>query len=209
MDKNTKKNNLSLNIEISDDDIYEAMKDIRGYLDITPADVKELYGLAYHHAYERIACSVRARDVMTVQVISVKKTTSLKDVAYTMAEYGISGVPVVDEDGTVTGVISEKDFFTRMGGKGTKSFMSLLAACMEGKTGCPAEPIREQTAADIMASPPLTVGVQTSLRDIANIFSENRINRVPVVDETGRLIGIVSRTDVLRGPLLKGKPCSP
>ncbi|NJD57706.1 MAG: CBS domain-containing protein [Nitrospirae bacterium] len=198
-----------VDIEISDDDIYEAMKDIRGYLDITPADVKELYGLAYRHAYERIACSIKARDVMTAQVISVKKTTPLKDVARIMAEYGISGVPVVDEDGTVAGVISEKDFFSRMGGKGTKSFMSLLAACMEGKEGCPADPIRAETAADIMSSPPLAVEAHAPLRDIGNIFSENHINRVPVVDETGRLIGIVSRTDVLRGPLLKERPCSP
>ncbi|HYQ48112.1 MAG TPA: CBS domain-containing protein [Thermodesulfovibrionales bacterium] len=208
MEKNSEKTKLPINVEISDDDIYEAMKDIRGYLDITPADVKELYGLAYHHAYERIACSVRAKDVMTARVVSVQKTTPLKDVAYTMAEHGISGLPVVDEGGTVAGMISEKDFFTRMGGTGTKSFMSLLAACMEGKKGCPADPIRAETAADIMSSPPLTVRAQATLRDIATIFSENRINRVPVIDETGRLIGIVSRTDVLRGPLLKGNPCS-
>lgn len=195
-------------IEISDDDIYEAMKDIQGYLDITPADVRELYVLAYHHAYERIACSVRAGDIMTTQVVSVKKATPLKDVASTMAKYGVSGVPVVEEDGTIAGVISEKDFFSRMGGEGTKSFMSLLAACMEGKSGCPADPIKAETAENIMTSPPLTVEVHASLRDITNIFSEKNINRVAVVDKTNRLIGIVSRTNVIRGPLLKGKTSS-
>ena len=208
-DNKIEKKNLTINIEISDDDIYEAMKNIQGYLDITPADVKELYRLAYHHAVERIACSVRALDVMTAQVISVKITTPLKDVAHIMAEHGVSGVPVVEEDATVAGIISEKDFFSRLGGKGTKSFMSLLAACLEGKKGCPADPTRAETAADIMTSPPITVVAHTSLRNVVNILSENDINRVPVVDEIGRLVGIVSRTDVLRGSFPKGKPFSP
>lgn len=195
-----------MEFEISDDDIYEAMKDIQGYLDITPRDVKELYGLAYQHAIERIACSVRAGDVMTSRVVSVKKNTPLKDVAYMMAEHGISGIPVVEDDGTIAGIISEKDFLFRLGGRGMKSFMALLAACMEGQSGCPADPIREEKAEDIMTSDPLTVDIHASLRDVAEIFSERNINRVPVVDKNRRLIGIVSRADVIRGPLLRGKP---
>lgn len=153
MDRNKAKQDFPIKIEMSDDDIYEAMKDMRGYLDITPADVRELYRLAYHHAFERIACSVRAQDVMTAPVISVRKETPLKDVAHIMAKYGISGVPVVEEDMTVRGVISEKDFLFRMGDEGTRSFMSLLAACMEGKEGCPADPIRAERAEDIMTAP--------------------------------------------------------
>src|SRR5208283_2996680 len=56
---------LCIKIEISDDDIFEAMKDMQGYLDITPGDLKEIYKFAYRHAYDRIIKSVMARDIMT------------------------------------------------------------------------------------------------------------------------------------------------
>jgi len=55
-------------VDISDEDIYEAMKDISGYLDITPADLKEVYLKAYRHAVTRLTRSVKVRDVMTRDV---------------------------------------------------------------------------------------------------------------------------------------------
>jgi hypothetical protein len=60
MDEMKEKIDLSLSIETSDDDIYEAMKNIPGYLDINPADLKEIYKSAYRHALERISQSVKA-----------------------------------------------------------------------------------------------------------------------------------------------------
>ena len=115
----TEKKDLPLEIEISDDDIFEAMKDIKGYLDITPADLKEIYKFAYRHAYDRIMKSVRARDIMTREVFAVRKSTPLREVANVMADKGISGVPVLEDDGTIAGVISGKVFLANMRTKGT------------------------------------------------------------------------------------------
>ena len=66
MDKNTLNRNISCPgpLDISDEDVLKAMRDIQGYLDITPADAKELYRLAYRHAIERLTHLVRAGDVM-------------------------------------------------------------------------------------------------------------------------------------------------
>jgi CBS-domain-containing membrane protein len=64
-------------VNMSDEDILDAMKSIPGYLDITPGDFKEIFGYAYRHAVERIAQSLLAKDVMTAKVISVTPTTSL------------------------------------------------------------------------------------------------------------------------------------
>lgn len=72
---------VSREIEISDDDVYEAMKDIEGYLDITPQDLREVYRRAYAHAVARITRSVLARHVMTRQVTSVRRPTPLREVA--------------------------------------------------------------------------------------------------------------------------------
>ena len=182
-------------VDISDDDIYDAMKEIPGYLDITPGDFKEVYRFAYQHAVERFS-SVKAGAAMVREVISVTRKTPLVQVAEAMARHGVSGVPVVEEGERVVGVISEKDFLTRMGEQDAKTFMGVVAECLKGK-GCVAVPIRGQNAEDIMTSPAVTVNEETSIMEIANILTEKNINRVPVINQQGRLVGIISRADVV------------
>ena len=204
MGENIKKKDLTIDIEISDNDIYEAMKDIPGYLDITPADLKDVYKLAYRHALQRITQAVRAHDIMTTQVFSVNRTTPVMEVAELMAEKTVSGIPVLEEDGKVAGIISEKDFLSHMGSRDKTHFMAVVAECLKGK-GCVAMPIRSQKAEDIMTSPAVTVKEDTSVIEIANLFTEKNINRVPVINEEGRLKGIVSRADIVRASLMKTK----
>jgi CBS domain-containing protein len=190
--------------DLSDEDIYEAMKDIPGYLDITPGDLKEIFRLSYRHALRRIASAVRARDIMTRNVHSVTADAPLKEVADLMAEKNISGVPVHDGTGKVVGVISEKDFLLHMGATEPVHAMRVISACLQGK-GCVAAPIRSARARDIMSSPPITVTEERTLFEIMGLFNERSINRVPVVDESDRLIGLVSRADVMAARLEKGR----
>jgi len=182
--------------DISEDDIYEAMKEIDGYLDITPGDFKALYGVAHRHAIARLTESVKAGDVMTRKVISVLKDTPLAEVADRMVQGGISGVPVVDAQ-KVIGVISEKDFVFEMGGKDLRSFMSVVAHCLKGK-GCVASPMRHQKAKDIMTHPAVTVSQETPLSGVATIMAANNLNRVPVLDHGGKLVGIIARADIVQ-----------
>ena len=183
--------------EISDSDIYEAMKEIQGYLDITASDLKEIYRHAFRHAHERINRPLKAAAIMTRKVHYVRVDTTLRDVAELMARQRISGVPVLDEAGRVAGVISEKDFLSRMGSADTIHIMGIIAACLEGK-GCLATPIRGSKASDIMVAPAITVREETSTLEITEIFAARKINRVPVIDGSGRLAGIVTRADILR-----------
>ena len=204
MDENINRNDLTLNIEISDDDIYEAMKNVPGYLDITPADLKEIYKFAYRHALERITSSVKSSDMMTRVVFSVKKDTPLKEVAELMAKEKISGLPVLEDDEKVAGIISEKDFLAGIGLGDRPHFMAFVAECLQGK-GCAAMPIRLQKAEDIMTSPAITVAADATVFEISNIFTQKNINRVPVIDSEGKMIGIVSRADIVRASLMAGK----
>ena len=187
-------------IDISDDDILEAMKQIEGYIDITLSDFRELYHVACHHAVDRLAHSVKARDIMTKDVISVRNDASSKEVAAVMARHGIAGVPVVGDEGRVVGMISEKDFLSHMTLQGAKSFMGLMAECLDNQ-GCIAVPVREQKAEDMMTSPAITVREDTSVSEIMRIFTERSINRVPVLNQEDILTGIVSRADALGAPL--------
>ena len=184
-------------VGLTDQDVYEAMKSIQGYLDITPRDFKELYCHAWRHAEERISKSVLARDIMTRDVVFVSRDTSLDEVADLMGRRGISGLPVTDDAGMVLGVISEKDFLSRMGEAGPKNFMTVIANCLRAK-GCIALPIRAKKAGDIMNSPAVTVNETASYSEVADLMAGKAVNRVPVTDAKGRLIGIITRHDLIR-----------
>lgn len=158
-------------LEIFDKDIYEAMKEIPGYLDITPGDFKNLYKLVYRHTLERIAQAVKANDIMTKAVVTVTPETPVMKAAGLMAVKEVSGVPVIDKDNNVVGVLSERDFLSQMGGGGTKNFMTVVARCLEAK-GCAALAIREKTVKDIMTSPAVTVNNDTKSLDIVALLKK-------------------------------------
>jgi len=195
--------NLPSGVELQDEDIFEAMKGISGYLDITPGDFKEVYQLAYRHALERLSREVTAGEIMTREVVVVRPDTPLADVAEIMGMKGISGVPVVDAADKVVGVISEKDFLTQMGLSEPQNFMSLVASCLKSK-GCVALPIKKREAADLMTAPAVTIGPDTTVKEIAALFTEKSINRVPVTDADGRLLGLVTRGDIIKAAMGEG-----
>ena len=196
-----KQTNVSVSIDISDNDMYAALKDIPGYLDITPGDLKEVFRSAYRHATERIASSVRAEEIMTTAVHTVMDDTLLKDVAELMAEKGISGLPVIDQSGRVIGIISEKDFLSAMGEKEHSSVMRIITECLYGK-GCRAAQMRQKTARDMMTSPAITIPPDLPIFQIMELFSSEGINRAPVVDRNGVLAGIISRADIIRASVI-------
>ena len=181
--------------DISEDDILEAMKDIHGYVDITPGDFKELYGLTNKHAIKRLTHLVKARDVMTKKVIFVTGDISLEEVAQTIATHGITGVPVVDSEEKVVGVVSEKDFIFHLGSKDTTTFMGVVAQCLRNKEWS-AMSMHQQKAEEIMTSPAITVREDVPVSEIANILTEKNISRVPVTDQLGKLLGIVAKADI-------------
>ena len=192
-------------IEIKEEDILEAMRAIPGYLDITPGDFKEVYRLAFQHALERLSRAVTAAEIMTTDVVTVTPDTPVAEVAAAMGRRGVSGVPVVDAGQKVVGVISEKDFLTRMGVQDAKNFMSLVAGCLMTK-GCVALPIKVALAGDLMNSPAVTVAPDTPVKDIARLLTQKGINRVAVTDPDGRLLGLVSRGDIVKATMGRVAP---
>jgi CBS domain-containing membrane protein len=190
-------------IDFTEDDILEAMRAVPGYLDITPGDFKEVYRLAFQHALERLSRDVTAAEIMTTDVVTVNPDTPVAEVAAAMGRRGVSGLPVVDTEPKVVGIISEKDFLTHMGVTEPKNFMSLVAGCLKTK-GCVALPIKKVLAQDIMSSPAVTVAPDTPVRTIAALLNDRGINRVPVTDPAGRLLGLVSRGDIVKAPRGRG-----
>ena len=190
-------------VGLTDEDIYEAMRTIPGDIDITPADFKELYCIAYMHARERFARSESAKDIMVERVIHVPPDAPLVEVAEILSQNRISGLPVIDRDRRVVGIISEKDILSHLGIEDTASFMAIVARCVRAG-GCISLPAQAPTAGEIMTAPAITVRADTDLLEIIRLLSENRINRLPVTDSEGRLIGILARSDILNTTLRSG-----
>ena len=181
---------------LSDEDVYAAMKKIPGYLDISAGDFKELYLLAYQHAETRLYNSLRVADIMNRQVMTALPTTPLAEAAALMAKNHITGIPVVQEDGTVVGILSEQDFFRNMGDGSQTSCMALIADSLVSE-GCFALSIRGHTAEEIMTKPVVTVFETALLHEVGKMMREKRINRVPVTDNKNRLLGILTRSDLM------------
>lgn len=182
---------------ITDEDVLEAMREIPGYLDITPSDFIEVYRIAFDHAVNRIKTAILAEHVMTRKVVSVLEDASLLETAVQMRDHDISGMPVLNEQGAVTGVISEKDFLSRMTEKKDPSFMQVLIQCMDDSC-CLARPLKMLKARDIMSSPPVTVQKSLKLLDVANLMDRKYINRVPVCEDHNILVGIIARSDLVQ-----------
>ena len=195
----------SESIDLTEDDILEAMKKIPGYLDITPHDFNQIYQLAYQMAVTRVSRQVTAAEIMTKDVVLVREETPLAEVAAAMGARGISGVPVVDENGVVVGIISEKDFLGRMGVTEKQNFMTLVAACLTTKGGV-ALPIKNQLAKDLMTSPVIAVTESATITEIAALFAARKVNRAPVVDAGGKLLGIISRGDLVHASCKGDRP---
>jgi CBS domain-containing membrane protein len=184
-------------VDISDNDIYEAMKSMEGYIDITPADFKDIYKIAYRHAMNRMYQNFTAEEVMTRSVIFVQNDTTLIEAADVMAEHNISGMPVLDSNGYVAGVISEKDFLHEMSHQDHVSIMGIVAHCLNNK-GCMAISLKKMKVRELMSSSPICVRENTTIIEISDVLDKNKINRVPVLDQEEKLKGIVTRTDIIQ-----------
>jgi CBS domain-containing protein len=110
-----------------------------------------------------------ARDVMTTSVVSVSPNETVDEAARLLTFHDISGLPVCD-NGRVLGVVSEADLI--------------------GKSG--------STVGEVMTAPAVTVSESTGLEQVAEMLTQQRIRRLPVIDSQGNLAGVVSRRDVLR-----------
>lgn len=116
----------------------------------------------------------------------------LKDAAARLVRYGISGMPVVNEAGTLVGVFSEADILAQESGASPRGGMLAWLTDV-----APAPHLDARTVAEAMSSPPLTIGPERTAREAATRMLAEDVNRLPVV-ENGKLVGIVSRADLVR-----------
>jgi len=132
------------------------------------------------------------KDIMTTHVVAVRKAASFKDMAISLREHRVSAFPVLDDDNRVVGVVSEADLLTKEALEHGPA--GRMAGLLHHREQAKAAGI---TAADLMSRPPVTIDPSAPVTRAARLMYAKKVKRLPVIDEDGRLIGIISRSDVL------------
>lgn len=118
-------------------------------------------------------------DLMTTEVITVSKDTGLRQAAQLMFRNRVSGLPIVEADGTLAGIITEADF------------LRLEVERQEGNRSI------GETVGDVMSRGVVTVGPEAEIYEAAKVMAVQEVKRLPVVDDDGMLLGIISRADIV------------
>lgn len=139
---------------------------------------------------------MNVKDVMTSDVVTVRPETSLKDVAAILTERRISGVPVVNASGKVVGVVSEGDILFKERGPSERT--GLLAWFADPYDVAEQLKLAARTAGEAMTAPAKTIAPWRPVSSAAAEMLDEGVNRLPVVDDEGRLMGIVTRADLVR-----------
>lgn len=138
--------------------------------------------------------------VMTTEVVRAEYGTPFKEVARLLGDHRISGLPVVDDDEKVIGVISETDLMVRQAQTPDpyepKKRFSLDRLTRAGRER--AVKARARTAGQLMTQPPVTAHADDTIVEAARTMAQHHIERLPVLDEEHRLVGIVTRRDLLQ-----------
>ena len=132
------------------------------------------------------------KDVMTRDVVSVRGTAEYKEIVAAMRKLHISALPVLDEEDRLVGVVSEADLLLKEVGQ--EALAGYLIVSGRRREHAKAAGV---TAAELMSKPPVTIGPEDTVAGAARLMHDRRVKRLPVVDDAGRLVGIVSRVDVL------------
>lgn len=144
---------------------------------------------------------LKAKDIMTKDVITVKPNTTIEELARLLIRHQISGVPVVDENGNLKGIVTENDLIGKNSRLHIPTILRLFDAYIPLGTSRLEGDIKRMAAStveDICTKEVITVDDEASVEYIATIMTEKKIHLLPV-QKGGKLIGIIGKKDLIKG----------
>jgi len=144
---------------------------------------------------------LKAKDIMTEEVITVKPETTIEELARLLMKRQISGAPVVDDKGKIVGIVTENDLISKNSRLHIPTILRLFDAYIPLGTSKMESDIRKMAAStveDICTKEIITVDEEASVEYIATIMTEKRIHILPVLKE-GKLVGIIGKKDLIKG----------
>lgn len=151
---------------------------------------------------------MQVRDVMTSDVVILNPYMTIREAAKILAECNISGAPVVDNEQKLVGIVTESDLLRAVKQAADEIHMvfpsihpiGVMFELSKGETEF-LEAFEEQAnvvVVDVMTKNPVTCTPETSINEVASLLVKKGINRLPVVDEDGHVVGIITRGDIVR-----------
>lgn len=147
----------------------------------------------------------KARDIMSSPPISILEDKTLRETIEVLANHRFSGLPVIDNEGRLVGIISDTDIIryseqikvmpnTNLSGWISPYVdVSTLATMRKGM-----DTLHQTMVSEVMTKKVFTVNEEAEASDIARLMNRRNINRIPVVDDEGKLVGIVTRADMVQ-----------
>lgn len=148
-------------------------------------------------------------EVMTTGVVTLRPEQTIEEAVAALAEHRISGAPVVDADGRFVGLLDDTDLILSEARLHAPTTIEILGAYfpLPGEKHRFEEELRHalgQVVGDVMDTEPSVVGPDATVEDVATIILDREVSRVPVVDADGRVLGIVTRGDLVKGMYRSG-----
>ena len=179
-------------------DFADALSEVDTYVDVTVDDLMDLTRRADRHARLRHTERLGVARLMQQPVVTVRPDTELAAAARLLMEHRISGLPVVDDDGRLAGIITEADFLRAVGIPShhpTHSLWQTLETLFAHHDAV-VEP--EGRVADLMVANVVTVAPADTLHEVVETMKKHRIKRVVVADAECRVVGMITRSDLVR-----------
>jgi CBS-domain-containing membrane protein len=141
-----------------------------------------------------------ARDIMTREVVTIKKTASIEELSRLFIRHKVNGIPVVDDAGRLIGIVTEGDLIERNKNLHIPTVISLFDAVIvlesAGKFEAELKKIAASKVEDIYNAKPITVGPDRTVGEIAALMADEDIHTLPVLED-GKLVGVIGKLDVI------------
>ena len=206
LDHNWQRSNeewLAGEIPFSPDDLAHAMAEMDTYLDISHHDLGEIYSRALQRSHTHALCGICCCDAMSQPAIYVEYGTELEETWQLFERHRIRGLPVVDAFQRVLGIVTVSDF-VHMASEAAEdgqqpgephNIAERLAWLRRRTPGF--ESNKPEVAGQLMSSPVITAGIHDHIADLVPLFTQHNIHHLPVVDDSRRLVGMLTREDVM------------
>jgi len=151
---------------------------------------------------------MKAQDIMQREVITVKGDTSVEEIALILTKNRISGLPVVDDNGKLTGIVTEGDLLRKELSPRLPDFINILGAIIYyngvKRYNEDFKKLAAKKASEMMTTNVIAVAKEAEIQEVAKLMVKHNIKRIPVVED-GKVIGIISRSDIIRTLAVSGQ----
>jgi len=184
-----------INIAISRDDLEYALGEMDEFLDVSEDDLTKIFAISADHARRKRMGELLCGDIMTKEVIHASKSTDIEEIWGLMRDHRIRGLPVVDEETKVIGIVTIADFLNQAMAQSGKTLLERFQSFIK-KSDDPAND-KPKIASQVMTTPAISARVDQHILDLFPLFYKKGIHHLPVIDGQGNLCGMITPKNLL------------